>query len=924
MIQPDAAVAEADYFDHLADCDEALAGGVDADESWCEQETPDCRPRLQRDLGCLRLLQALRPSRSTELPAPRLIGRFRIQREIGRGGCGVVFLAEDPTLGRLVALKVPRADFLADREHRTRFHTEAQAAARLDHPNIVAIYEAGEVGPLVYIASSYCPGVSLAQWLRQGYEPVPWRDAAMLIASLAEAIEYAHRHGVLHRDLKPANVLIAECSNLQSAVPKITDFGLARLIDADPTQSYAALGTPSYMPPEQATGRSADIGPQSDVYALGAILYELWTGRPPFQGESPFDIIQQVQWQEPLSPGRLRPGMPRDLETICCKCLEKEPRHRYATAGELAADLRHCLANEPIRARPIGTHGRIWRWCRRNPLPASLIAAIGLLLPAALVVVSALYFHATSEANRADGLATRNGIERDKAVANYQRARAVVQRLSRLGNELSDRPGLDRAQALVYEEVLQHCLTFLTESSDDPTIRLDTCRAWRQVGRVRMNFGKAPEAIAAFDHEAELLDTLIAEDPNNRALRIDRALNEFWRGHSLRQTGQLTSAELAYRGAIQMCEELTAEASAKDSASVILAAAWMNLGDLIMTDTSLDASAKAFDKAITIQNSIADRYKEQQSFLQDFALTLEGRARLSCRKGGYAEAENDALQSIALCELLLKKRPQNRSGAYHLARAKCVLAEIYQATNRLADAESTYRDSYESLQKLTADYPGVYEYRSGLVRFCHDLSYVMEMQFRLDDALHTSQQAIELQKRLIVDFPERTECTKYLAFLHRACSRIYGRLDQTAHCLAETRKALALLPDDPMNINQLAWILAMSPVPELRNPAEALRLAELATQAAPKTGDCWNTLAAARYVTGEFRLALQALERGAACRSKMDVEDLFLKSLCHASLGEVDASRECFNEADAFCKAHPPKDPYTIRIRAEAAAASDR
>jgi WD40 repeat protein len=316
--------------------------------------------------------------------------------EVGRGGMGVVYKARHRALDRVVALKRILAGACAGARERAQFLAEARAAARLQHPNIVQIHEVGEDKGQPYLVLEFVDGPNLRE--RIGGRPGPALPAARLVLELVRAMHYAHQRGVVHSDLKPANVLLAfsreqsasapegalrEPSRLDEYSAKITDFGLARRLDAGAGQTQTGLlvGTPSYMAPEQADG--GQVGPRADVYGLGAILYELLTGRPPFLAETALETLAQVRAQEPVPPSRLRPGLSRDLETICLKCLEKEPARRYASADALGDDLGRFLASRPVAARRAGRVERAWRWCRRNPAVAALAGSLAALLVAA-------------------------------------------------------------------------------------------------------------------------------------------------------------------------------------------------------------------------------------------------------------------------------------------------------------------------------------------------------------------------------------------------------------------------------------------------------------------------------------------------------------------------------------------------------------
>ncbi len=305
---------------------------------------------------------------------------YEILEELGRGAVGVVYRARHRALNRLVALKMILAGPHLAPETRQRFRVEAQAIARLQHSNIVQVHEVGEQAGCPYLALELVEGQNLARWIAG--VPHPADQAARIVATLAHAVDYAHHHGVIHRDLKPANVLLAA-----DGTAKITDFGLAKILpgpgvaEERMTQSGMILGTPSYIAPEQARGQAKEAGPGVDIYSLGAMLYELLTGRPPFQGTSPMDTLLQAAHQEPVPAARLVAHLPRDLDTICMKCLEKDPAKRYATAGALAADLEHFLSDEPIAARPVGPMERSLRWLRRRPaLVVAMAASVVLAL----------------------------------------------------------------------------------------------------------------------------------------------------------------------------------------------------------------------------------------------------------------------------------------------------------------------------------------------------------------------------------------------------------------------------------------------------------------------------------------------------------------------------------------------------------------
>jgi WD40 repeat protein len=473
-------------------------------------------------------------------PPPVAVPGYEILGELGRGGMGVVYKARQVGLKRLVALKMVLAGGYATAHQIARFRAEAEAVARLQHPGIVQVYEIGEHDGHPFFSMEFVDGPSLSQHLAR--ELPPPGEAADLVARLADAVRFAHSQGIIHRDLKPGNILLQRsevrsqkseaggrrgssdlCPLTSDLWPKIADFGLAKQAhdDAGLTATGAVMGTPSYMAPEQASGEAA-VGPAADVYALGAILYECLTGRPPFRAPTLADTLDQVRRAEPVPPARLQGGVPRDLEVICLKCLQKEPARRYATAEELAADLGRFLAGKTIRARPVGPAERAWRWCRRNPVVAVLLAACVLSLVGGSVA-SAVF---ALRANRASDVAMR---AKDAAEASAVEAVAAKGEAERTAREI-------RA-ATVRGHIASG--NYAAEAGDISTALLWYAKAWeedRPLGspdaphrsRVAGALGRLPALAACFFHPEIVLQ--VRWHPTGRwlATRTDGNTVSLW------------------------------------------------------------------------------------------------------------------------------------------------------------------------------------------------------------------------------------------------------------------------------------------------------------------------------------------------------------------------------------------------------------
>jgi len=443
MADPDA--ASADILEHLAGCPRcrSLLDGPETHLNWTLLASPEVDQQDQPKAWFLNRLKTAVRYTVTAPPGlengPSVAG-YEVETEIARGGMGVVYRARDIALGRLVAIKVLRSDLLTNPKQHTRFFGEAKALASLQHPNVVQLFQAGEAAGQPYLVMEYVAGGTLRHAMRSG----PWEPmaAAQLVRSLAEAVAAVHQIGVIHRDLKPGNVLLSNALRTPHSAlqPKVADFGLARFLDSAerPTQTGEVFGTPEFMAPEQARGDQHAIGPETDVWALGVILYELLSGRAPFSGETSYDTLELVKLTPALPLELVRPGIPPDIAAVCMKCLQKLPYRRYRTAAALRDDLDSFLAGRPVSALPRSWIGRLTLAIQRHPWVAVQWSSVAVVLLGLLSVIGWQWSRAHSASTRSTAEVAKLREQRESTLRELYAARITLAARAVSENRLAD------------------------------------------------------------------------------------------------------------------------------------------------------------------------------------------------------------------------------------------------------------------------------------------------------------------------------------------------------------------------------------------------------------------------------------------------------------------------------------------------------
>jgi tetratricopeptide (TPR) repeat protein len=805
--------------------------------------------------------------REGQLPPLPCIPGYEILGRVGRGGVGIVYKARHERLNRLVALKMLLVAAHADAAQVARFRAEAEAQARVQHAHIVQIFEVGEADGWPYLALEYVDGGSLGDRLKGTPQPARW--AAELVETLARAMQHAHERGLVHRDLKPANVLLAV-----DGTPKISDFGLAKRVrpgEASPTQSGDIVGTPSYMAPEQAAGAIHRIGPASDVYALGAILYELLTGRPPFLGPTALDTLLQVRDQEPVPPRRWLPTVPPDLETIALKCLRKEPDKRYASAEALAEDLRRFLEGEPIVARPVGVLERSMKWARRRPAAAALV-----VLVAALLVGGAVggLWYAGRERDRANQeSALRQQAERSetdlRAVLDFFQGHVLAAarpegQAGGLGVNATIRDAANAAEPKIAE-------TFPERPLVEAAIR-------HALGETYWYLRENQAAIQQLERALALRRTYLGPDHPDTLASMNNLAGAY------KEDGQLDKA-------LPLLEEALGKRQAQlgpDHPDTLfcmnnLAVAYHNAGQLNKAVPLLERTltkrqeklgldhpdtlqsmnnlalaykdASQLDKAVRLYEQVFTKMKEKVG--PDHPDTLTSMNNLAAAYHAIGRLD----KAVPLFEQTLTKR-QEKLGPdhFHTLTTLSNLGGAYQALGQLDKAVPMLEQTRAKfMKKLGPDHPHTLMSTNNLANAYRDAGHVDKAMPLLEETL------TKRRKTLGQDHPDTLASMNHLASAYQAV----GQLDKAVLLFEQTlaKRQEKLGPDHPATLasmNNLALAYQAVGRPDKAVPLFEQALGKLKETFGPDHPDmlsCMNNLAQAYQAVGQLDKALPLFEQ---------------------------------------------------------------
>jgi serine/threonine protein kinase len=932
------------------------------------------------------------------------LGDYRILRELGRGGMGVVYEAERESLKVRVALKVMHPTFRTDAKRLRRFHAEARSAARLHHTNIVPVFDFGEHDGICYYAMQLISGVGLnqlidevrrlrssvevalvsseaetrsidpaapaasislslvseglltgrfaagpdlgsgadptatvpierpgiGQWAHSvathvtaagtgtnpgtgdssslGGGPLPGRsesayhrEVARICAQVADALDYAHGQGVIHRDIKPSNLLLDEGGSVW-----VTDFGLAKLAEGeDLSQSHELVGTMRFMAPERLEGITDRRG---DLYALGATLYELLALKPAFSERDPARLVRQILDLPVVPPRQHDRRIPRDLETIALKAMARDPKDRFATAGEMRDELRRFLEGRPLRSRPVGPAERVWRWCKRNPVVASLLATVAGLTVALAIGSTAAWLRLRTSYDEVR-------LERNRAEENFREARqAVDDSFTRISEStLLNAPGMQPLRKQLLEDALRYYQGFVRRLGDQPHLQADLAAAFARVATIVSEIGSKEEALGYFRKARDLYQALAEVHPDDRRLVRELARSITGIAALLDEAGRREEAVADYRRALAIQQALADAEPADAQVQDDLAASESGLG-IALGHLGWDMdSSRCYARALAIRERLAAAFPDSPKFRSGLAFDYARAGRRQAKAGRDDQAIPFYGRSIAMLEALVASHPEVASYRFDLASTYIFIGLAQRHLNRLDEALASYQKARESQEALIAANPSVTDYRHELAGTFNNIANIQRARGRRDESLRTHRRALEIEEALVAADPRVVRYQTSMAGSYNAIGMIQaelGRLEESLRTFRQFQDRMrAVLADDPKNGGARMWLAnalhnSAGVLADLGQTAEAVRTyrqaIEQTSRVAAAGPQLKNPRRALRSSYRDLAGALRTLGRPAEAAAAL---------FEHPGLWDDDADA-LYNLACglALCIPDPPKD----------------
>lgn len=755
------------------------------------------------------------------------LGRFEIVKAIGQGGFAKVFLAIDPLLDRQVALKIPKPHVLFSVEARERFQREAKAAAVLSHPSIVPVFESGSFGPITYIASGYCPGPTLAEWINENGDSIEPVISAQIMIRLADAIQHAHQRGVIHRDLKPANILVEDGESPIDERVRITDFGLAKQLEADDSGISVCgevVGTPAYMSPEQAIG-SPSIDGQTDIFSLGAIFYELLTGKIPFKRSNNLLTLRAVETESPARPRQLNSLVPKDLEAICLKCLAKDPSERYENAHSLARDLENAVAGRATVARPVTRTERMFRWAKRNPALAISQVCAFLFLVIGLTI--ATWQWQVISAN----LLVSNQ-QKDRAETNVSRLHnTVISVLDRYRNAIDNNVELTETDRQVVSDMLVVHKGLIDEEADQLSCTPETLAAYREIALLYTEIGQFEIALETCEQAHALVAIVAESDPAVANAMQDELLDiRIHEGAIANSRGYHETAELIYRDCIArlaQCEPMQEENVAKSFRMRV----YRSLGLAFYGQRKMDKAAVAFEQGKKIATELVELEPENEFYQFAFGRSFQDVSNTYRTRGEPQEALDAVLTALDHFLEMADNEANTDDYRYRIAYLRSDAASIYKDLNKLDLAEQFIKLSLDQFHELIVEQPMSANIKNRLVHATVRHADVLEALGKYEEAVAVHEQGLVLVDSVAGEY---MRLCRQLFFRSRFARLLHAQFDdpkRVDNLLVEAFEigelGLKEFPNDSIARNRLAEAYSLSSLiaEEKQNDELSLELA---------------------------------------------------------------------------------------------------